>query len=325
MNPLLPLPILSTHNEQSFRCSSENHFVENAPLQNYSITQSKINKINEKKNVQKFCCEPCDYKTTRKANYERHLLSLRHKMSKNEQNSQFTCKICNKSYSDRSGLWRHSKKPCNKKRGKLKNKNKKSFVETLVNQNTKILAQNQKLTETIQDMVPQIGNNTINNNQKISINVFLNENCKDAMNLTDFMETLQVTLNDLSYAVKYGGAESISDIFIKRLTDMEPTERPIHCSDKKRLQFYVKDEDKWEKDKEHAKIDDSIRKLNNKQMNKLHDWLKAHPDWIDNEVESEEYMKMVSKIAWTRDQREKNKDKVKRNISQVIEIKNAMK
>ena len=321
------LPILSTKNEQSNRCSGEKQKEKTDSLQKGSIARSKVNIINAEKTKLFFRCEPCDYNTTKKTNFSRHILTLRHK---NEQKraKKFECPICKKTYSDRSGLWRHKKKKCNKKTfnegTRIKN-NVNCLVKTLVDENKKILAQNQKLTETIQEMVPQMGNNTINNNQKISINVFLNENCKDAMNLTDFMKTLQVTLNDLSYAVKYGSVESISDIFIKRLTDMKPTERPIHCSDKKRLQFYVKDEDKWEKDKENTKIDDTIRIMNNKQMSKLHDWLKEHPNWSTNEDESAEYMKMVSKIAWPKDELQKNKDKVKRNISQVIELKDAMK
>ena len=321
------VPKTETDIEQPNRCNEENKQVEIPSLQNDSITQSFGNKWKQKKNVQKFHCEKCDYNTMRKANYDRHLTTLRHKLSKNEQSTQFTCESCNKSYTSRSGLWRHKSRCKKEKKTEKKQENDKYYglLKTLIDENKKMSVQNQKLTETIQDMVPQIGNNTINNNQKISINVFLNENCKNAMNLKDFIETLQITLPDLSYAREYGGVEAISDIFIKRLTDMKPTERPIHCSDKKRLQFYVKDEDKWEKDNEHKKIDNSIREINNKQLNKLHEWTKTHPDWNKNEKESEEYMKMVSKIAWSSDDRKKNKDKVKRNISQVIEIKDAMK
>ena len=116
----------------------------------------------------------------------------------------------------------------------------------------------------------------------------------------------------------------ISDILIKRLTDMKPTERPIHCSDRKRLQFYVKDENKWEKDKQHIKLDQSIRDINNKQMNALHEWLMKHPNWNKNPSESEEYMTLISKIAWSNDDRQRNKDKIKRKISCAIELKGAM-
>ena len=96
------------------------------------------------------------------------------------------------------------------------------------------------------------------NNKKMTINVFLNEQCKDAMNLTDFVENVRVSLQDLNYTKKNGYIDGISNIFVKHLQDMKPTERPIHCSDKKRMQFYVKDANVWEKDKSHEKIDKSI-------------------------------------------------------------------
>ena len=194
------LPILSTKNEQSNRCSGKKQKEKNDSLQKGSIARSKINIINGKKTKLFFRCDPCDYNTTKKTNFNRHVLTLRHK---NEQKraTKHECPICKKKYSDRSGLWRHRQKNCKKKiyveAIKIKN-DVNCIVKTLVDENKKILTQNQKLTETIQEMIPQMGNNTINNNQKISINVFLNEKCKDAMNLTDFMETLQVTLNDLS-------------------------------------------------------------------------------------------------------------------------------
>ena len=99
--------------------------------------------------------------------------------------------------------------------------------------------------KTLDNMIGKVGNNTYNN--KMSINVYLNEYCKDAMNLTDFVDKLKVSLEDLMYTKDHGYVKGISNIFVKQLQDMKPTERPIHCSDKKRLQFYVKNENKWEK------------------------------------------------------------------------------
>ena len=102
-----------------------------------------------------------------------------------------------------------------------------------------------KSIDTNTKMMPKIGNN---NNNTISINFFLNETCKNAMNLTDFIDQLQVSLEDLSYSKDNGFVKGVTNIFAKQLQDLKPTERPIHCSDKKRLQFYVKDDDKWFKD-----------------------------------------------------------------------------
>ena len=120
--------------------------------------------------------------------------------------------------------------------------------------------------EQLKDIIPKIGN-TYNN--AMSINIYLNEKCKDAMNLTDFVENVKVSLEDLLYTKNHGFVKGISNIFVKQLQDMEPTQRPIHCSDKKRLQFYVKDADKWEKDKSHEKIDKTIDEITFKQIKQV--------------------------------------------------------
>ena len=144
-------------------------------------------------------------------------------------------------------------------------------------------------------------------NQKMTINVFLNEQCKDALNLTDWVNNIKVTLEDLKYSKDNGFVDGVGKMLTKRLQDLKPTERPIHCSDTKRLQFYVKDENKWEKDVEHGKIDESIRHINNKQLNKLHEWTIANPDWMNNEKKTETYFSIVRELAWMRDQHKKYK------------------
>ena len=314
-------------NEQPKRCSTRTQLVGKASLQKAQKEQEMETKWKRKKNVPSFCCEKCDYVTTRKSNFDRHLLSLKHSERAKRANERFLCNTCNKLYMNRSGLWKHQSKCKNLKK---EDGEAMDVIKELLKTNAEMSKTNQKLIETINGIVPQIGNNTINqnkitNNQKISINVFLNEKCKNAMNLTDFIDNIQVTFNDLADAVECGGVESISDILIKRLTNMKPTDRPIHCSDKKRLQFYIKDENKWGKDSENIKIDDSIHEINNKQMKKLHEWVLRHPNWDKNITERDEYIRMVNKIAWPAEESKKNKEKIKRNLSQAIEIKDAMK
>ena len=108
---------------------------------------------------------------------------------------------------------------------------------------------------------------TVNNNtNNISINIFLNEHCKDAMNLTDFVKSLELSLDDLDYTGKHGYSKGIANILIKNLGDIDPTSRPIHCTDKKRLQFYVKDDDQWEQDGSHNKVDKTIETITQKQI-----------------------------------------------------------
>ena len=131
-------------------------------------------------------------------------------------------------------------------------------------------------------------NNFNNCNNKITLNVYLNEHCKNAMNLTDFVNQIQISLEDLEYSKQNGFAKGITNILSKQLKDLNPTERPIHCSDVKRLQFYVKDSDTWGKDKSNVKIDKTIQKITKKQILKIKEWEQKHPDYLDNEQLTQE-------------------------------------
>jgi len=134
----------------------------------------------------------------------------------------------------------------------------------------------------------------INNiNNKLSINVFLNEHCKDAMNLTDFVENLKVNIEDLMYTKENGYAKGISNIFVKQLQDMEPTQRPIHCSDNKRMKFYVKDDDKWNKDAANTKIDEAVLDVDRKQWRAIKEWERENPDYEKSDKLYKEYMELV--------------------------------
>jgi len=244
------------------------------------------------------------------------------------------CPVCKKQFGSRTSYWRHAKK-CKevisreellRENIKLKRENEKKDEQLIAkDKHADVLATTlASVTQIAQKrQVQTVNNQCINNTQKISINVYLNEHCKDALNLEDFVKQITLSFEDLQQAKHNGSVQSIGDLFVKHLTDLKPTERPIHCSDKKRLKFYVKDDNKWEKDDD--KIDDSIRKINNKQHNKLNEWQEAHPDWQTNVKESEEYMKMVENIAWMSNDCQKNKDKIKRVISSVTEIKKEVK
>ena len=163
-------------------------------------------------------------------------------------------------------------------------------------------------------------------NKKMTINVFLNEKCKDAMNLTDFVENLKISLQDLEYTKEEGYVKGISNIFTKHLTDLKPTERPIHCCDKKRLQFYIKDEDKWEKDEENTKIDKTIQDVTVKQIKKLREWEDKHPGYLKDEKLLMEWHTMLREIMGGGEDEEiiKNKEQIKKKIGETIELKNAM-
>ena len=232
--------------------------------------------------------------------------------------SKFQCE-CGKSYKYASGLSKHKSKCVLFNNGVveiLKNPIIPSNnVETLLKN---ILEENKELRSEIKNLkTMNITNNNTQNNQ-FNINMFLNEKCKNAMNLEDFVEKIKLTLEDLQFTKDNGYAKGISNIFIKNLNDMDVTERPIHCSDQKRLQFYVKKDDKWEKDKKNEEIDKSIEKIGNKQIKKISDWTAANPGYETNPGKLDEYYSLVRKIMGVNF--EKNLRKVKKIIGENVKL-----
>jgi hypothetical protein len=160
------------------------------------------------------------------------------------------------------------------------------------------------------------------------VNVYLNEHCKDAMNIKDFVEKVKVSLEDLQYTTDNGFAQGISNIFMKQLNDMKPTERPIHCTDAKRCKFYVKDENNdWKKDAENKKINQSISDITLKQIKMLKVWEGDHPYWNSNTILSMHRQEIICKIMGGRDMEDqaKNRKKIKQLIGETIKLKDAMK
>ena len=164
------------------------------------------------------------------------------------------------------------------------------------------------------------------NNNKISINVFLNTHCKNAINWSEFVKDIQVSLEDLTYTTKHGYVEGISNIFVKHLIELKPTERPLHCSDQKRLNFFVKDQDTWEKDKNNTKIDKSIQDITFKQIQQVREWQKKHPDFLNDEDLTLKWHYMIRDIMGgaTDIQKEKNIRNILKKLSNKFLVKDAM-
>tara|TARA_Y100000590_G_scaffold340157_1_gene387893 strand:- start:1326 stop:2270 length:945 start_codon:yes stop_codon:yes gene_type:complete len=304
----------------------------------------------------KFNCEKCDYSTSDKKDWNKHLSTRKHKMvtfsgqksedeniiiiphvksilsSKNNNNKKmYICNLCSKKYKFNSGLSRHMKT--------IHSNNKKEIIKekdeeySIVKQQQKQINELQNMLKdtleqnktTIETLIPKLGD-TFNTTHKMTINVFLNEQCKNAMNLTDFVNQLELSLDDLIYTKNHGYVKGISNIFVKHLNGLKPTERPIHCSDKKRLQFYIKDENRWEKDNEHMKIDKSIKTISNKQIGQIKDWENEHPNWNTNDRETEMYMQMVQHVMGATNVNEINKDKenIKKEVGNNIDLKEAI-
>lgn len=289
-----------------------------------------------------FYCENCDYATTNKFDWKKHISTTKHKNGNKMVTftKKFICKNCKKTYKFKSGLSRHKKK-CFvnseniilsvEKKSRLTNNGNKPNGENELSETIKLMAQTvarqgnilEKLIESQNEMIPKLGNN---NNNNVSINIFLNKKCTDAMNLTDFVNNIKISLEDLKYTNEHGYVKGISNIFQKNLTDLKATERPIHCSDKKRLQFYVKDEDKWEKDISHTKINKGIETVGKQQILQIKEWEKKHPDFLEHEEQYMEWNKMVSNIMGgeTKFKRDKNIENIKKNISTEVSVKDAL-
>jgi len=219
---------------------------------------------------------------------------------------------CGKTYKTRGGFSKHKKK-CTYTvvKEEIVIDDNKSNVEDLLHE---LIEDNKNLRSEIKNL--KLGTTTYN--QNLSINLFLNDKCKDAMTLTDFVENLHLSLKDLDFTNTQGYVEGISKIFIRNLNNMDVTERPIHCSDQKRLQFYVKKENKWEKDAEHEEIDKSIAKVSKKQILILTDWCKANPGYEDDPEKSEEYFKLVGRTMGPND--EKRLRQIKKILAENVKI-----
>ena len=346
-------------------------------------------KKSSNKSKSKFICDKCNYTTTRKSQWDRHLLTSKHINGKNgnckgnSKSSINICPKCKKQYAHKSGLSRHIKMckygtsklskiiqkypkviqtdfccECGKtykyasglSKHKLKCKylqNEDSYndefydinptnnIEILLKalleknndileenkaihkKNDSILEENKILRQEIKNL--KLGNTMINsNNNSFNINMFLNEKCKNAMNIEDFVEKIKLTLEDLQFTKENGYTKGISNIFIKNLNDMDVTERPIHCSDQKRLQFYVKNENEWSKDKNNEKIDNSIQQVSVKQLKSIQDWVEANPDYLESTAKTEEYFTLVRSITQPND--DKNLKNIKRKVGENVKI-----
>jgi hypothetical protein len=184
----------------------------------------------------------------------------------------------------------------------------------------KLIEQNGKLQEQLVSLSKEksIVNNIVNNTNNFNLNVFLNEKCKDAINISDFIESLKITLDDLAYSKNKGLVEGITNVMINGLRQLDIHKRPIHCTDAKRDTMYIKDCEKWEKDDNHEKMKDTIVKIANKERNSIYKWVEKNPNWFDTEVKQIEYLTMVRNICEPIENYEKNGKKIIRNIGRVV-------
>jgi hypothetical protein len=283
-----------------------------------------------------FSCFFCDYNTSRKSQWDRHVSTLKHKNQRlstvcQPKSSKFVCEKCEKNYKDRSGLWRHKSKCTGKvENNEGENSQKKSenfttyvdkykipdneIIDSLMKKNDELMKMLKEQQDTMKEIVPRIGNTIISHN-KYNLNIFLNEECKDALNLSEFIKSLNISLAEIETTTRIGYVEGVSNIFINGLKQLEVNQRPIHCSDAKRETLYVKDNNEWNKENSKEKIKHAIEIIDKKQIDMMKEWEANNPTWKNSEKGTMEYMKMVHTITSGSDLSENNShNKIIKNV-----------
>ena len=297
------------------------------------------------KSSEKFHCELCDYSSCRKSQFVRHLETYKHKMKQNETNeinlvqksSESLRCICGICFNSRTTLWRHKKK-CNNENKILEEEQTNTcqkitpeLVMELIKNNNElqqiILEQHNTLNNLVKNgmsnTITNSLNNNNNNNKTFNLQFFLNETCKDAMNIMDFVDSIKLQLSDLEKVGEVGYTQGISNIITTNLKALDVTQRPVHCTDKKRETMYIKDEDKWEKEDENkSKLRKVIKRVANKNIRLLPQFRENHPDYNNSSSKvSDKYDHIVIEAMGGSGNNDMEKeDKIIHNISNCVVI-----
>lgn len=282
----------------------------------------------------KYSCDLCDIKTNNKKDFNNHLLTAKHKKlttvntmeTKNSPNKIYQCKNCNKEYASRTGLWKHNK-ICNINEDMYQGINihdKDALVLHLIKQNSDL--QNKIINMSSNSITNNItNNNTTNNaNKTFNLNLFLNETCKHAMNISEFVSSIHFNLEDLETTGRQGYIEGISNIILKNLNNLEQHFRPLHCADSKREVFYIKDNDKWTKENEEKPIlTRTIKTIANENIKQIKCWRDKNPDCTSADSKKNNlYLKIVSNSmnGLTKEEGDANINKIISNIAKQTAI-----
>ena len=305
------------------------------------------------KKAESFYCESCNFVTSKKCNWNSHLSTRKHQMTTddNKKKPKHICDICDKELADRVSLWKH-KKTC---KGILKNELREptmsltpDMIVTLLTQNQEIMMSNKEFKELIveqqQTMIEQQQENqklqsqlieavkegkTINNNcnntnsnNKFNLNFFLNEQCKNAMNIADFVNNMVLTVDDLKKTGELGYVEGITKIFTDKLKAIDTYDRPMHCTDLKRETLYIKQNNEWDKDTDKEKMKTVIECVANKNLNNLGTWKEENPGHeVMDSREDQEYVKIfTNSLGGMGTDREKNKQKIIKNVLKEVMV-----
>jgi hypothetical protein len=292
-----------------------------------------------------FCCSICDYNTVKKYNYKTHIDSLKHKKnaeletfgnqnsanSANSAKKEYICNNCNKQFKYRSGLWKHKIKCSSSEQHISSNiittelvleliKDNKELQNIIVQQNNTINNIVDKFSKNeITNNILNSNNNTNSHNKAFNINVFLNETCKEAINISDFVNSIKVSFEDLENTGRKGYIDGISNIITKNLKKLEEHNRPIHCSDFKREIIYIKDNNEWTKETDKKPIlTKAIKVIANENIKRIKGWREKYPDCTDADSKKNNmYLKIVSNSmnGITEEEGHRNISKIITNVS----------
>ena len=307
-------------------------------------------------NNSKYICETCSYKCNKKSDWDKHINTKKHlgnTMETTNSHNTYTCNNCNKTYNNRSGLWKHKKK-CNE----IKNYDEDNISNIIINnlsnnivdnENNKIISRDdyldlkkliievvrnnsdlykqnldfqKQMFQAIKATTTNISNCNINsNNQTFNLQLFLNETCKDAINMSDFINSFNLQISDLEQLAHDGYVKTLSSLIVNKVRELDVEKRPIHCTDAKREIVYIKEDDVWIKDDENkSHLRNAINKIGCKNIGILQDWQEAHPNYEKyNSPYNDVYLKLMREVIGGRDTTG-NENKIIKNIIKEVVI-----
>jgi transcriptional regulator with PAS, ATPase and Fis domain len=291
------------------------------------------------KNPNGFACNLCHFLSCNKKDYNRHIETKKHIFNVSQcfsiektQKNPYECH-CGKTYKDNSGLWRHKKK-CIFEDNEIEEKSQsneiqelKEIMKYLMKENSEMknmmMAQHTSTQNMMMDVIKTGTHNTTNNtnshNKAFNLNFFLNETCKDAMNITDFVSSIKVSLDDLENTGRQGYVEGISNIILQKLKNLNHYDRPIHCADQKREVLYIKNDNQWIKEgEEKPLLTKAIKTIANENIKQIKTWRDKNPECTDSDSRKNNlYLKIVSNSmnGSTETESDKNIDKIISNVA----------
>jgi len=308
---------------KSTTCESCNiHFKRNCDFKRH-LTSSKHQKRLEQQPPSVYTCQPCGFSTTIHCFWNRHTNTKKHIVKTNDNIRTYACENCNREDTNYKTHWAHRQK-CDIKKDAVKDTPDNVYltaINQLIEDNKKemrsfLVDEFRKITET--SITNNINHGTINN--KFNINFFLNDQCKDAENMSDFIKRIVVSRDDLENNAHLGFVNGITKIFIDNLKQLDIHKRPIHCTDIKRETIYIKDDDKWTREEDDRKIRKAVQEISRKSVGTLIEWKQTNPDYIDGDSEFSQLCIPMLRHSIAGDDRETFLPKVVKNVLREVVI-----